>query len=490
MNRCFAPRFSVRGLRLGATIAVLLASVLGVAHGASSEGALERGPVKLPVGAAAFPRESVAVRAPFPMDSVVVPLFPSKDFVITDYGAVAGGEAKVTDAIAKAVDACHRAGGGRVVVPRGEWLTGKVHLKSGVTLHVEEGATLNFSDDPSDYLPEVRSSWEGLECLNYSPLVYAFGCTDVGITGKGTLNARMDVWKKWFSRPKAHMEALRSLYMMCQEGEPVEKRRMAAGENHLRPQFIQFNRCRHVRIDGVKVRNSPFWSVHLLLCDQVLVRDADISAHGHNNDGVDVEMSSNVVIERCRLDQGDDAIAVKAGMNHDGWRLATPSRNIVIRNCEIAKGHQMLAIGSEVSGGIRNVLFTDSRCTGEVGNLLRIKTNIRRGGFVEGIHVENISGDKLGEGVLGIDTDVLYQWRTLVKTVVEKPTRIADINIRNVRFSSSSSGVTIKGDARAPISGVTLEDVRVARVKGRERSCSNTAPVEEKNVVFNVPAGS
>ena len=159
---------------------------------------------------------------------------------------------------------------------------------------------------------------------------------------------------------------------------------MAEGENNLRPQFIQFNRCRNVLIENVRIRNSPFWTIHLFLSESIVVRGIDIRAHGHNNDGIDPEMTRNLLVENCRFDQGDDAIAIKSGSNHDGWRLDTPSENIVIRNCDVIEGHQLVAIGSELSGGIRNVYVHD--CKFAPGykpfNLLFIKTNIRRGGFV------------------------------------------------------------------------------------------------------------
>ena len=193
--------------------------------------------------------ERVPVEAPFPMDSVTLCSFPEKDFVITRYGAVEGGEKINTRAIAKAIEACNRAGGGRVVVPEGEWLTGPIHLKSNVNLHLQEGAVLRFSDNPADYLPAVMTSWEGLECYNYSPLVYAFGCENVAITGSGTLAPKMDTWRVWFKRPQAHLHALAQLYSMGSTDVPVEQRQMAQGENNLRPHLIHFNRCNHVLLE-------------------------------------------------------------------------------------------------------------------------------------------------------------------------------------------------------------------------------------------------
>ena len=161
------------------------------------------------------------------------------------------------------------------------------------------------------------TSWEGLECYNYSPLLYAFECENVAITGKGTLQPKMDTWKVWFKRPQPHLEALKELYTKASTDVPVIERQMAVGENHLRPHLIHFNRCKNVLLDGFKIRESPFWTIHLYMCDGGLVRNLDVKAHGHNNDGIDFEMSRNFLVEDCSFDQGDDAVVIKAGRNQD-----------------------------------------------------------------------------------------------------------------------------------------------------------------------------
>lgn len=427
--------------------------------------------------------QEIAVKAPFEMPPIKAPVFPQRDFPITRYGA--NQDADNTQAIRDAIAACHEAGGGRVLIPAGKWRTGKIHFKSNVDLHLEKGATLSFSGDPADYLPAVQSSWEGHECFNYSPLVYAFQCENVGITGEGTLEAGMATWKKWSGRPPAHLEALKKLYTMASTNVPVEQRQMAEGENHLRPQFVQFNRCRNVRIEGVTIRNSPFWTIHLLLCDSVLVRGVDIKAHGHNNDGIDPEMTRNLLVEDCRFDQGDDAIAIKSGSNQDGWRLGVPTENVVIRNCTVVAGHQLVAIGSELSAGIRNVYIHDCRFVNDkadVRNLLFIKTNHRRGGVVESIHMENIEANGIRESVLGIETDVLYQWRDLVPTYEERITRIRNIQVRNVKVDKSATPFRILGDKREPVKDVILDDIAIGEVSGEPNHYENVLNVRETNI--------
>lgn len=415
------------------------------------------------------------------MPSIGVPDFSSsKRFLITDFGAVQGDKEKTSAAIASAISAANAAGSGTVVVPEGTWLTKKIHLKSNVNLHVSKGATLLFSEKPEDYLPAVMTTWEGLECYNYSPLVYAFECENVAVTGEGTLQAKLDVWRVWFARPKPHMDALVALYHMAAKRNPVSERQMTGGQANLRPQFIQFNRCKHVLLEDVNIVNSPFWTVHPYLCRDVVIRRVKITAHGHNNDGVDPEMSQNVLIEDCVFDQGDDAISVKSGRDADAWRINVPSKNIVMRNCRIINGHQLMAIGSELSGGVENVFVDNchfdkgsSTVKKDIDNLLFIKTNERRGGFVRNIHMSNISATKLANSVLGIETDVLYQWRTLVPTYERRLTPIEGIHVSNIVVAEAKSICHVYGEAEMPVKNVTLRNVKVARVTGTPITTKN-----------------
>lgn len=433
--------------------------------------------------------ESLAVTAPFDMQPIKVPVFPGKSFPITDFGAKSGGTINNSEAIRKAIAACHDAGGGRVVVPAGEWLTGAVHLRSNVNLHIDKNAILRFTDNPKDYLPAVRSSWEGWECFNYSPLIYAFDCENIALTGEGLLAPRMGVWEKWFARPPAHMDALKRLYTLGSTGVPVDQRQMAEGDNNLRPQLIQFNRCRNVLIEDIRIRNSPFWCVHLLFCDSVVVRRIDISAHGHNNDGIDPEGTRNLLVDSCRFDQGDDAIAIKSGTNHDGWRLKTPSENIVIRGCTVVSGHNLVAIGSELSGGVRNVHVRDCRFEAAKAikppfNVLYIKTNRRRGGFVENVSVERIdaSESKFRMSVFGIETDVLYQWRSLVPCYEERLTPIHGIVVRDVRAGVTTTPFRILGDKDQPVKDVLVENIEIGSVRGQRNRIENALDVKMNHI--------
>ncbi len=427
--------------------------------------------------------ETVKVNAPFPMDPIKVFIYPQKDFPITKYGAKAGGQVDNTKAIAKAIAACNKAGGGRVVVPAGTWLTGPVHFKNNVNLHLEENAVLSFTDDPKAYLPAVQTSWEGMECFNYSPLVYAFDCENVAITGKGMLQPKMDTWKVWFKRPQAHMEGLKDLYTKASTDVPVDQRQMAVGEYNMRPHLIHFNRCKNVLLDGFMIRESPFWTIHLFLCDGGIARNLDVKAHGHNNDGIDLEMTRNFLVEDCIFDQGDDAVVIKSGRNRDAWRLDTPTENIVVRNCTIKKGHSFLCIGSEISGGIRNVYMHDCTGVNDVWRLFYVKTNHRRGAFVENIHLENVkAGNALR--VMEIDTEVLYQWKDLVPTYERRLTRIDGLYMKNVTCESADAIYELKSEAELPARNVVMENVHVGKVKKFINQVSNVLNVSEKNVTY------
>lgn len=413
--------------------------------------------------------KEVVVEAPFEMPAIKIPDFSNcKKLSIIDFGAVKGNKEKIFKAINKAIDKANKMGGGIVVIPEGEWLTAKIHFKSNVNLHLDKGAVLLFSEDPKDYLPAVHSTWEGYECLNYSPLIYAYQCKNIAITGEGELKAKMDVWKEWFKRPKGHMESLKRLYYLASYNKPMEERLMVNDSAHFRPQFIQFNRCENILMDGVSITNSPFWTIHPFLSKNIVLRNLKVYAHGHNNDGVDPEMSQNMLIENCVFDQGDDAIAIKSGCGKGAWLLNTPSKNIVIRNCTVKNGHQLVALGSELSGGVENV-FID-KCTvvdgAKLNHLLFIKTNERRGGYVKNIYMSNIVAGKIDLGILGIETDVMYQWRDLVPTIERKLTPIKNIYLENVKATDVKFISRVLGQKELPVENVFLKNVHADLIQG------------------------
>ena len=435
-------------------------------------------------GLGASAHEVSADEAPFPFEPLQMFDFPARDFPITRYGARKDDPKATMKAFEKAMQACNKAGGGRVVVPQGDWVTGTIHFKDSCLLYLSEGATLVFEDDPSLYLPAVHTSWEGTECMNYSPLIYAFGCKNVGIAGSGTIAPKMDFWRTWFARPEEHIQATRQLYAMCSTGVAVEHRRMEEGKANMRPHLIQFNRCTNVTLDGFKIRESPFWTMHLYLCKDAWVHGLDVYAHGHNNDGIDIEMTSRAVVEDCVFDQGDDAVVLKSGRNQDAWRLATPTEDIVIRRCTVVQGHCLMGIGSEMAGGVRRVYMHDCHLSDAAYRMFYLKTNHRRGGFIEDIRMENVTGKSV-RTVFEIDTDVLYQWRDIVPTFETAITRIRNISLIGADCEQADAVYRINGDSRDPVQGVLLKDVHIGKVNKYINESTNCRNVVTDNVVWD-----
>ena len=425
-----------------------------------------------------------APEAPFAFNPLEMYVFTSKDFPITKYGARQGDVKATTAAFAKAMAACNKAGGGRVVVPAGSWITGPVHFQSCCNLYLSEGAEVVFDDDLSLYYPAVQSSWEGAECMNISPLLYAFECENIAISGPGTLAPKMDFWRTWFDRPDSHLQATRQLYAMCSTQVPVQDRHMEREGARMRPHLIQFNRCTNVQLDGFRIRESPFWTIHLYMCKDAWVHGLDVYAHGNNNDGIDLEMTQHAIVEDCTFDQGDDAVVLKAGRNQDGWALDMPTQDIVVRNCNVVQGHTLLGIGSEMSGGIRRVYMHDCHSSDQVYRLFYIKTNHRRGGFIEDVTLENVSATDMLR-VFEIDTDVLYQWRDIVPTFETRITRIRNITIRNAEAKQCEAIYQIRGDSREPVEGVVIENVHAGLVTGFENQVENVRDLRVKNVTWD-----
>ncbi|RPI02530.1 MAG: glycoside hydrolase family 28 protein [Ignavibacteriae bacterium] len=335
--------------------------------------------------------------------------FPVRDFLITDFGAGEGGDEDCTAALRKSIEACHSAGGGRVVVPAGVFLTGAIHLKSNVNLHLEKSAKLIFKTDPASYLPVVFTRWEGIECMNYSPFIYAFEQKNIAVTGEGTLDgaASDSTWWAW-ARKNADNKSLatadvKELNTMSENGVPVQERIFGEG-HYLRPNFFVPYRCQNVLIEGVTILRSPMWEINPVLCTNVTVRGLNIVTHGPNNDGCDPESSRDVLIENCLFDAGDDCIAIKSGRNDDGRRIGVPSENLIIRGCTMKEGHAGVAIGSEIAGGCRNVYIEN--CSMDSPNLdrvIRFKSNARRGGVIEGIFMRNIDVGQVAEALITVD---------------------------------------------------------------------------------------
>jgi polygalacturonase len=393
------------------------------------------------------------------------PVIPARRFAIAAFGAKGDETTLNTAAINGAIRAANAAGGGRVVVPAGLFLTGAVHLLSNVELHLEAGSTLLFSTDPAHY-PLVPTRWEGIELINYSPLVYAYRQHDVAITGAGTLDGQgsASAWWSWKGPWRGTVDhgwregmpnqrpARARLFQMAEDKVPVEKRVFGDG-SYLRPSFIQPYGCERVLIEGVALRGSPFWQVHPVLCRHVTVRGLDIMGHGPNNDGCDPESCSHMVIERCSFDTGDDCIAVNSGRNADGRRVNVPAEDIVIRDCRMKEGHGGIAIGSQISGGARRVFA--ERCVMSSPNLdtaIRFKNNALRGGLLQDFFYRDIMVGEVGKAAITCDFN--YE---------EGPNgpfvpHLSHIVIERLRATHCNRVLDSQGLPGAPVQGLTLRD--------------------------------
>jgi polygalacturonase len=420
---------------------------------------------------------------------IKAPVFPSRTFDVTKFGAVGDNVKDNTDAIRDAITACSKAGGGRVVVPAGQFLTGAIELKSRVDLHLDARATIRFTRDQSKY-PTGFTRWEGMELMNFSPFIYAFEQRDVAITGSGTIDGNCDCthWWPWKGRSNCGWKAgdpeqdsdRNNLLAMVERGVPVSERVFGPG-HYLRPQFIQPYRCENVLIEGVRLLNAPMWQVHPVLCTNVTIKDlyVQVSSLGPNTDGCDPESCRDVLITNCYFDTGDDCIAIKAGRNADGRRLHTPSENIVIQKCRMKNGHGGITIGSEISGGVRNVFAEDCKLDSpELDFAVRLKNNAMRGGLLENIFVRNLEVGQVAKAAVTID--FYYEegeqgkFTPVVRNVV----------IKNMKMRKAEYALYLRGFKTAPIRDVSILDCDFGGV-AKPNLLENADGVTLRNVRIN-----
>ena len=401
------------------------------------------------------------------LNRIKAPAFANRDFDITKFGARGDGKLDCTDAIRRSVDACNRAGGGRVVVPAGEFSTGAIHLKSNVNLHVAKDATIKFDRDPKKYLPVVFTRWEGMELMNYSPFIYAFEQKNIAITGEGVIdgNADCDHWWPWKGRTGCgwkkgdpdQSKARALLYDYVAKATPVPQRVFGDG-SYLRPQFIQPYRCQNVLIEGVTLRHSPMWQIHPVLCTNVTIRRVHVQREanatdqtGPNTDGCDPESCNDVLIEDCYFATGDDCIAIKAGRNDDGRRVAVPSQNIIIRGCHMEDGHGGITVGSEISGGVRNVFAMNCNLSSpRLDHALRFKNNAMRGGVLENMFFRGITVGEVAHAAITVDFNYEEGANGKYTPVLR------NLEVQDLKSGKSQYAMDLQGFPNAPIVDVHL----------------------------------
>lgn len=399
-----------------------------------------------------------------------MPQIPDQRFRVSDFfnqDRIAEGS-DIRGAILRAIDAASEAGGGKVIVPAGEWgVSGPIHLKSNINLHVSEGAHLLFSKEPGDFLPVVKTRWEGTEMYGYSPFIYANNVHDIAITGTGIIDGNADSkFFAWHPQEKPDQLALRKMGI---QGVPVSERQF--GEGHLlRPSLIQIFGAERVLLEGYETRNSPFWINHLVYTTHATVRNLNVNSHHANNDGVDVDSSSWVLIENNVFRTGDDSIVVKSGRDRDGRDVGIPSEYVVIRNNDMG-GEDGIAIGSEMSGDVRYVWFTNNILRSGV-SAVRFKANMDRGGVAEHIRVSDLQVEEF-------DSLFWFQLNYPGELDGKHPSTYRDIVFENVTVEKAGTFLEVHGPDEIPVEDLVFRNVTVKSAE-RQMTLENV-----KNLVFD-----
>ncbi|MGK7397331.1 MAG: glycoside hydrolase family 28 protein [Candidatus Cyclobacteriaceae bacterium M3_2C_046] len=389
-------------------------------------------------------------------------------------GASFDGKLKNTALIQQIIEALSKGGGGTLYFPPGKYLTGAIHMLSNIRIYLEGGAELVFSEDFDDYLPMVPSRWQGLAVKNFSPLIYAQNATNISITGQGTINGSGQVWWDYILKKRATYKKTGSepgskwqdLYRQNnQEAESIQS------FGFLRPSLFQAYHCQHVRLEGVFLRNSPFWTTHFVACQDVMVHGLDIrNPDSPNTDGINPESSRNVTISNCRIDVDDDCITIKSGKGNWGRKNAGPCENIAITNCLMTGGASGVGIGSEMSGGVRKVTISncifDGTSTG-----LHIKTNRQRGGVVEDVQVSNLVMNNIHKSP-AIHINTKYWIKSEPAPVNEKTPRFKNIHISNITGNKVKTAVEIIGLEEMPVQDISINHLRLLNAQNG-LICSN-----------------
>src|SRR5687767_465433 len=392
-----------------------------------------------------------------------LPRIPDKTLTISDFGVKADGKTKDTQAISKALDAAEQAGGGTLRFPAGTYLTGAIRLRSNVGLHLDKGATLLFSTDPSDY-PVVLTRWEGTECMNYSGLIYGQNVHDVSITGEGTIDGQGKAW--WGAFRKGSWAAMKRLRELGETSDDPKQRVFGTPEAGLRPCLLEPINCQRILLDGVTFTNSPFWTIHPIYCTDLTARNLKIHGTGPNTDGLNPDSCANVLIERCAFDTGDDCVTLKSGRDKDGRRVGKPTENVIVRDCTFARGHGTVVIGSEMSGGVRNVLAENLTADGTDAGV-RIKTRRGRGGTIENVVYRNMTLKNIRKQAITVD--MFYDVGNnpgVDQTGRDGIPAIRNVLVENLTCDGAAQAIVLRGLPDSPITGVALRDIRIGAKQG------------------------
>lgn len=427
---------------------------------------------------------------PFLFVSAQTPQFAN----ILDFGAKNDGKTLVTQNIKTAIDSLSNKGGGTLFFPAGEYLTGPIKLKSNITINIDAGAVLRFSDNYDDYLPFVQIRWEGVTMKSFCPLFYAYEAENITITGRGKIDGQGRKW--WdehlknvveYKGNKQIVDENKWQKLWSEENKDVKVKDYYMSTLNLkffRPPFIQPFRCKNILIEGITIVNSPFWTVNPEFCDNVTVRSVTIqNPLSPNTDGINPESCRNVHISDCHISVGDDCITIKSGRDEDGRYHNVPCENITITNCTMLNGHGGVVIGSEMSGSVRKVTISNCVFDG-TDRGIRIKSMRGRGGFVEEIRVNNILMKDIKIEAFTFD---LFYGKTEEGPVTEETPCFRNIHISNVTGSNIKQACNISGISEMPVSNLTFNNINIDAQVG---FIANTAKnIELTNVEVSAKNG-
>jgi polygalacturonase len=463
----------------------------------------------------------------FKMPQVTETSFPANTVSITQFGGVAGGNVKNTEAFRKAIEDLSKKGGGKLVVPRGMWLTGPIELKSNINLYVEEGAFIVFSKDKNDY-PLVDVSFEGLNTVRCQSPISAKNAINIAITGKGVIDGSGDAWraiKKSKVSESQWKEIVQSGGILSKDGknwypsesykkglesssnfnvpDKISRDELKTVKDFLRPVMVSLVGCDKVLLDGPTFQNSPAWNLHPLMCTNVILRNLTVRNpwFSQNGDGVDLESCKNVLIYDNTFDVGDDAICIKSGKNEDGRKRGMPTENVIIKNNVVYHGHGGFVVGSEMSGGARNIQVSDCTFIGtDIG--LRFKTTRGRGGIVENIYIKNIDMINIPTQTIGFNmfyegaSPVLEDGQKQegnkapekVHPVTEETPVFRNIFFKNINAVNSYEAITLFGLAEMNLKNIVIEDSQFDTKKAL--TIGDADGVQLKNVTLKYSEGT
>jgi polygalacturonase len=371
--------------------------------------------------------------------------YSQQNYVITNYGAIADSVTVNTFAIQSAIDKCSKEGGGDVVVPKGTFLTGAIFLKQGVNLHIEQGGVLKGTVKQDDY-PQVKTRWEGVNCLWTSALINVVGLTGTKLYGEGTIDGSGEQWTQ--------------LYRRKPQSNTAQKRIQRFG----RPRLICIQECTGITISGLHLKNHACWCLHILYSEKVIAENIVIRAE-HNipsSDGIDIDSGNDIQIRGCDIDVNDDCISIKSGKDEDGLLVNKPSENILIEKCRFGYGHGGVAMGSETSGGIRNVIIRDCKIEADNWAPIRFKTQPSRGGIVENITYQDIQLNGTRKAF-----EFNMSWRMVPP--IAPPAKVLPV-FRNINLINVSGTVNSVGDIHglkdSPIENIKFENCKISAQKG------------------------